>query len=297
MEGKGLRVNMRKTKVMITGPNLDSLRKSGKDPCAVCLKGTSRNCIFCPHCACWVHKKCSGITDILKPDPLFKCRRCKGLARPVDGRPQTEVAIGEEKLEVVSDFCYLGDTLSSGGGCELAAITRCKSAWKKFRELLPILTNKHLPATTRGRTYTACVRSVMLYGAETWAASAQTVKRLQRNDRAMVRWICRVKPDDDTPIETLLSQLHLKKIDEILQTNRLRWLGHVERSSGWTSKVRGINVASSRAPGRPKLSWEELVKRDRRTLGMVSTNPQNRQAWRGRLRSRLDSQALPSDED
>jgi hypothetical protein len=28
MEGKGLRVNMKKTKVMITGPNLDSLRKS-----------------------------------------------------------------------------------------------------------------------------------------------------------------------------------------------------------------------------------------------------------------------------
>ena len=36
--------------------------------------------------------------------------------------------IGDEKLEVVSEFCYLGDMLSAGGGCELASITRCKCA-------------------------------------------------------------------------------------------------------------------------------------------------------------------------
>ena len=33
-----------------------------------------------------------------------------------------------EKLEVVPEFCYLGDMLSAGGGCELAVITSCKCA-------------------------------------------------------------------------------------------------------------------------------------------------------------------------
>ena len=54
-------------------------------------------------------------------------------------------------------FCYLGDMLSAGGGCELAVITRCKCAWGKFRQLLPLLTNRHLPLLTRGKVNSSCV--------------------------------------------------------------------------------------------------------------------------------------------
>ena len=50
-------------------------------------------------------------------------------------------------------FCYLGDMLSAGGGCELASIKRCKCAWAKFRQLLPLLANRHLSLLTRGRDY------------------------------------------------------------------------------------------------------------------------------------------------
>jgi hypothetical protein len=57
------------------------------------------------------------------------------------------------------------------------------------------------------------------------------------------------------------------------------------------------HLSDMKAPGRPKLTWEETVKRDRAKLGMERINPQDRQAWRGRLRSRLDSQAAPSSED
>ena len=67
-----------------------------------------------------------------------------GNARPIDGRPQSEVQVGPDKLEVVASFCYLGDTLSAGGGCEMAVTTRVKTPWKKFRELLPVLTSRHL---------------------------------------------------------------------------------------------------------------------------------------------------------
>ena len=72
-----------------------------------------------------------------------------------------------KSLEVVPEFCYLGDMLSAGGGCELAAITRCKCAWGKFRQLLPLLTNRHLPLLTRDKVYSSCARSVMLHAAET----------------------------------------------------------------------------------------------------------------------------------
>ena len=140
---KGLRVNMGKTKIMESGINLDVLKKSGKYPCGVCLTGVgSTNAIQCDGCKHWVHKKCSGIKGRLLPESEFTCARCLGTARAIDGRQTLEVEVGNEKLEVVPEFCYLGDMLSAGGGCELAAITRCKCAWGKFRQLLPLLTNR-----------------------------------------------------------------------------------------------------------------------------------------------------------
>ena len=75
---------------------------------------------------------------------------CQGTARPLDGRPQKEVQVGPDKLKMVASFCYLGDMLSAAGGCELSTTTRVKTAWKKFKELLPVLSSCHLSCKTRG---------------------------------------------------------------------------------------------------------------------------------------------------
>ena len=50
-----------------------------------------------------------------------------GNAHPIDDRPQSEVEVGPDKLEVVVSFCHLGDMLSAGGGCEITATTRVKT--------------------------------------------------------------------------------------------------------------------------------------------------------------------------
>ena len=160
MEKKGLRVNAGKTKFMICGTGLDLLQSSGEYPYAVCRTGVGNNSIYCNGCKLWVHKKCSGLQR-LTPNPDYRCAQCMGNARPIDSRPQSEVQVGPDKLEVVASFCYLGDMLSAGGGCEMAVTTRVKTAWKKFRELLPVLTSRHLSYKTRGHVYSSCLRSSM----------------------------------------------------------------------------------------------------------------------------------------
>ena len=59
-EKKRLRVSMGKTKLMVSGSNLDVLRKSGKYSCGVCQAGVGRNAIQCGGRRQWVHKKCSA---------------------------------------------------------------------------------------------------------------------------------------------------------------------------------------------------------------------------------------------
>ena len=167
-------------------------------------------------------------------DPDYRCTQCQGTARPLDGRPQKEVQVGPDKLEVVASFCYLGDMLSAAGGCELSTTTRVKTAWKKFKDLLPVLSSHHLSFRTRGHVYSSCVRSAMLHASETWPLTKQNLQHLQRNDRAMIRQICNVRPQDivTTRSNELLVWLGIEDLDIILKERRLRWYGRVECSSG-----------------------------------------------------------------
>ena len=91
-----------------TGP----WQSSDEFPCAVCRTGVGSNSIFCNGYKHWVHKKCSGLKRLTE-DTDYRYTRCKGTARPLDARPQKEVQVGPDKLEVVASFCYLGDMLSS----------------------------------------------------------------------------------------------------------------------------------------------------------------------------------------
>ena len=92
--------------------------------------------------------KCSGLKRLTK-DTDYRCTRCQGTAHPLDGRPQKYVQVGPDKLEVIASFCYLGDMLSAAGGCELSTTTHVKTAWKRFKDLLPV-PSSYLSFKTRG---------------------------------------------------------------------------------------------------------------------------------------------------
>ena len=110
----------------------------------------------------------------------------------------------------------------------------------------------------------------MLHAAETWAMTVATLNRLRLNDRAMIRWICNVKAKDEVSSDSLLSKLGIQDLDVVLRTSRMRWFGHVERSTGWIAKVRKLNVVAQKRPGRPKKTWDEVLMDDRKKMGMDS---------------------------
>ena len=79
-----------------------------------------------------------------------------------------------------------------GGGAEEASRARVRCAWGKFRELSPILTSRGASLKVKGKLYSACVQSVMIFGSETWAVKVDDTQRLDRTERMMVRWMCEV---------------------------------------------------------------------------------------------------------
>ena len=176
--------------------------------------------------------------------------------------------------------------LSTGGGCEIAVTTRVKTAWKNFRELLPVLTSRHLSYKTCGHVYSSCVRSAMSHASETWPL---TKTNLQRNDRAMIRQICSIKPEDVATVRSskLLAKLELEDLNLILRERRLRWFGHVKRSSGAIRTACDIQIDGRPGAGRPKLTWKKLIERDCREWKLTKVDPQERGTWRSGVRSAM----------
>jgi len=76
---------------------------------------------------------------------VMKTFICRGRMNPVTGTGSTSVDIGvNAKLELVDKFCYLGDMLSLDGDTDAAVENRIQIGWNKFRQLVPLLTNKDI---------------------------------------------------------------------------------------------------------------------------------------------------------
>ena len=83
----------------------------------------------------------------------------------------------------------------------------------------------------------------------------------------------------------LLAKLELEDLNLILRERRLRWFGHVERSSGAIRTACDIQIDGRRGPGRPKLTWKKLTERDRCEWKLTTVDPQERSTWRSGVRS------------
>ena len=288
LESKGLRVNATKTKVMCCSHDVAGVTPlPSKYPCGVCKEGVGTNSILCTHCELWIHKRCSGIKGKLKHDPDYVCRRCLGLIHDKQALLLKEVESGSVKLEVVPTFCYLGDTCGQTGGCLDAVNARIISAWKAFRALLPILTNRGINIKTRGYVFQSCVLSVLLYGSETWAITASGLQRLSRNVNSMLRWLCAVKMCDHVSSNDLFKRLGVMTLDEQLRCNRLRYFGHIKRmhTNEWPAKVLNHKVDGKLPVGRPKQRWESVIQSDLSTLNLTPDMALDRSSWRKSIKS------------
>ena len=144
--------------------------------------------------------------------------------------------------------------LSAAGGCELLTTTCVKTAWKKFKELLPVLSSCHLFFKTRGHVYSFCVWHAVLHASETWPLTKPNLQRLQRNDRAMIRqiWNVRLQGIVTTRSNELLARLGIEDLDLSVKERRLHWYGHVECSSGVVKTAFHIQVEGKHGPGGPR---------------------------------------------
>ena len=113
-----------------------------------------------------------------------------------------EIILEGNLLEEVDTFCYLGSMADRTGGTEVDVKARIGKARAAFTQLGKVWRARKISRKTKLRLFNACVKSVLLYGCETWKATATVIKKLQtfvnRCIRRIlgVRWMDRVRNED-----------------------------------------------------------------------------------------------------
>ena len=143
-----------------------------------------------------------------------------------------ELRIGSEVVERVDNFTYLGSLISPNGLVSDEISARIQKARLAFANLRHLWRRRDIRLSIKGRVYCAAVRSVLLYGCETWPLRVEDTRRLLVFDHRCLRNIARICWDNrvsNSEVRHRVLGNDGKSVDEVMNLHRLRWLGHVLR--------------------------------------------------------------------
>jgi hypothetical protein len=123
----------------------------------------------------------------------------------------------------------------------------------------------------------------MMYGAECWATKGQHVQKMSVAEIWILRWICGHTRKDRIRNDDIKDKLGVTPIQEKLVQYCLRWFDHIQRRSPEAPVRSGILSRlenTRRWIGRPRLTWDEAIKRDLNEWNISKEFVLDRSAWK-----------------
>ena len=102
------------------------------------------------------------------------------------------LSIKGQFIERVDKFTYLGSCITPDGSIAEVLSPRIRKARLAFSNLHHLWRRNDNKLSTKGRVYSAVVRSVLLHGSETWPLKAEDVRRLSVFDHRCLRSIGKI---------------------------------------------------------------------------------------------------------
>jgi hypothetical protein len=198
----------------------------------------------------------------------FAPAKCKVLLQDWVGS-EPNLTITDIALEVVDKFTYLGSVISSSPNVSDDINLRIIKARSAFASLRHVWRRKDIRLVLKGRLYNACVRSVLLYGSETWPLRVEDIQRISVFDNKCLRYIARIRWSDrvsnaEVSRRVFKNTPNACPLEDLINLHRLRWLGHVLRmdSSRLPSRVIFADPAPGwkKPPGGQNITWLSNMK-------------------------------------
>ena len=150
--------------------------------------------------------------------------------------------------------------------------------------------------------YGAAVLSVLLYGAETWTAKAESIRRLSGFHNRCIRTIMGVSKyqqwREHISSRRLAAAFGMEEgMADILKKHRLRWLGHLARmeSHRMPKQLLFGELLKKRPSHGTKRRWRDMAAADIKCVDINEVEwyelAQDRKAWRAVCKDGLESLA------
>ena len=130
-------------------------------------------------------------------------------------------------IEDVQNFTYLGSIVSTTGGTDEDITARKKKAQQAFSILKPVWRSRSLRTCTKIRFFNSIVKSVLLYGSETWRETVASSKCIQTFVNKCLRKILNIRLPNTISNKELWRRT--QPISQTIRTRKWRWVGHTLR--------------------------------------------------------------------
>jgi hypothetical protein len=110
----------------------------------------------------------------------------------INTKNKNPIQIDDNIIENVENFTYLGSNVSIDGGAAKDVNLRIQKARGVFARMNNIWRANCLSTKTKFRIFNACVKSVLLYGCETWYVTRNIERKLQSFINRCLRSILRI---------------------------------------------------------------------------------------------------------
>lgn len=191
----------------------------------------------------------------------LKINTAKTKTLRVNATSQELFTIGNNQVEDVSQFCYLGSIISKNGGSSEDIDNRVQKARQTFGRLRPIWNTSSLSQRTKLTIFNTNVKSTLLYGCETWNAAPRDMQKIQVFVNQCLRRILRIFWPRVVSNNRLWEQSNQQLMATEIKKRKWRWIGHTLRRSrnDITRNAIDWNPQGSRRRGRPAHTWRRQI--------------------------------------
>ena len=159
---------------------------------------------------------------------------------------------------------YLGAIISNEGS-KPAILSRIAQTTAGLSRLKIIWRDKNISLASKVKLMRTLILSTFLYAYESWTLTAEIERRIQAFEMRCYRSLLNISYKDHVTNEEVRNRIQnaIGVHDDLLtivKKRKLRWYGHISRSSGIAKTVLQGTVKRARKRGRQEKRWEDNIK-------------------------------------
>ena len=176
----------------------------------------------------------------------------------------TALHIAGNTLDEVQSFKYLGAIISEEGS-KPEVLARIAQATAALSSLKKIWRDRNITLRSKIRLLRSLVISIFLYACESWTLTADLQRRIQAMEMRCYRRLLNISYTEHITNVEVRSRIEraIGPYEDLLTTvkrRKLKWYGHVSRSSGLSKTIMQGTVKGGRRRGGQRKRWEDNIK-------------------------------------